>query len=77
MKGFYTVYLYISQGDVRTIIAVLWTALAVIVQAEILRFQSPKFERVYERCLGFLMRESEKVRLQLENIMWHTGPGEL
>jgi diacylglycerol kinase (CTP) len=61
IEGFYTTYLYISQNDVRTIVLVLWMALAVIVPAEILRFQSPKFERVYERCLGFLMRESEKV----------------
>ena len=45
----------------RTIILVLWMALAVIVPADILRFQSPKFERLYERCVGFLMRESEKV----------------
>ena len=60
-KGFYTIYLYISQSDARTIIRLLWMALAVIIPAEIFRFQSPKFERVYERCLGFLMRESEKV----------------
>ena len=46
----------------RTIILVLWMALAVIVPADILRFQSPKFERLYERCVGFLMRESEKVK---------------
>lgn len=46
----------------RTIILVLWMALAVIVPADILRFKSPKFERLYERFLGFLMRESEKAR---------------
>ena len=45
----------------RTIILVLWMALAIIVPADILRFKSPKFERFYERFLGFLMRESEKV----------------
>ncbi|KNZ81994.1 CTP-dependent diacylglycerol kinase 1 [Termitomyces sp. J132] len=38
--GFGTVYLYMSNGDVKTV--------------------SPGFERIYERCLGFLMRESEK-----------------
>jgi diacylglycerol kinase (CTP) len=39
----------------------LWLALCVIVPADLLRFQSPRFERTYERVLGFLMRESEKV----------------
>ena len=60
-KGFFTIYLYISQGDARTVILVLWMALAVIVPADILRFRSPKLEHLYERCVGFLMRESEKV----------------
>jgi hypothetical protein len=36
-------------------------ALAVIVPADFLRFTSPNFERLYERCVGFLMREKEKV----------------
>ena len=54
-----------SQGDVRTITLVLWMALAVIVPADILRFQSPKFEHLYERYLGFLMRESERVGFSL------------
>ena len=36
-------------------------ALAVIVPADFLRFTSPNFERPYERFLGFLMREKEKV----------------
>lgn len=47
----------------RTVILVLWMALAVIVPADILRFRSPKLERLYERYVGFLMRESEKVGL--------------
>lgn len=59
--GFGTVYLYVTNGDVKTVIVLLWTALAVIVPADILRLQSPAFERIYERCLGFLMRECEKV----------------
>ncbi|KAF5384377.1 hypothetical protein D9615_003139 [Tricholomella constricta] len=58
--GFFTVYLYVSNGDVKTVIFVLWTALAVIIPADILRLRSPAFERIYERFLGFLMRESEK-----------------
>jgi diacylglycerol kinase (CTP) len=34
----------------------------VIVPADVLRLHYPPFERSYERVLGFLMRESEKVR---------------
>jgi diacylglycerol kinase (CTP) len=34
----------------------LWLALC-----DLLRFRSPRFERAYERVLGFLMRETEKV----------------
>ncbi|GLB40113.1 putative phosphatidate cytidylyltransferase [Lyophyllum shimeji] len=58
--GFFTIYLYVSDGDVKTVTLILWTALAVIVPADIIRLRSPRFERIFERCLGFLMRESEK-----------------
>ncbi|RDB30196.1 CTP-dependent diacylglycerol kinase 1 [Hypsizygus marmoreus] len=58
--GFFTVYLYVSEGNVKNVVLVLWTALAVIVPADFLRLRYPRFERIYERCLGFLMRESEK-----------------
>ena len=36
-------------------------ALAIIIPADILRLNHSGFERFYEKCLGFLMRESEKV----------------
>ena len=39
----------------------LAVALAVIVPADYLRLHHAGFEKIYERCLGFLMRESEKV----------------
>ncbi|KAG6837142.1 hypothetical protein H0H93_014047 [Arthromyces matolae] len=58
--GFGTLYLYMGSGNVKTVIIILWTALAVIVPADVLRLRSPAFERIYERYLGFLMRESEK-----------------
>ncbi|KAG6840278.1 hypothetical protein C0991_007766 [Blastosporella zonata] len=67
--GFATVYLYISNGDVNTVVFVLWTALAVIVPADIFRLRSPAFERTYERCLGFLMRESEKK--STNGVIWY------
>ena len=59
--GFLTLYLYLSHGSPGRVVVALGTALAVIVPADILRLNVPGFERVYEKCLGFLMRESEKV----------------
>ncbi|KAF8800119.1 hypothetical protein BYT27DRAFT_7056244, partial [Phlegmacium glaucopus] len=67
--GFFTLYLYISEGDVRTIILVLWMALAVIIPADLLRFKSRMFARLYERFLGFLMRESE--RDSINGVVWY------
>lgn len=40
----------------------LSSAMLIIVPADILRLNYPPFERSYERVVGFLMRESEKVR---------------
>lgn len=56
-------YLYSIHAEPRDIILLLSMALAIIIPADILRLHSPGFERFYERCLGFLMRESEKVRV--------------
>lgn len=59
--GFITLHQYmkgsahpakITQGLAKTLL--------VIVSADILRFRSPKFARVYEALLGFLMRPAEK-----------------
>jgi len=58
--GFLTLFLYLSHTSPRPVTRVLWAALAVIVPADVLRLRSPRFARVYERALGFLMRESEK-----------------
>jgi len=41
----------------------------VIAPADIIRLHSPRFERVYERCLGFLMRESEKK--STNGVIWY------
>ncbi|EDR10466.1 uncharacterized protein LACBIDRAFT_316889 [Laccaria bicolor S238N-H82] len=67
--GFFTLYLYISEGDARKITLALWTALAIIVPADLLRFRSQRFERTYERFLGFLMRESEKN--SVNGVVWY------
>ncbi|KAF5344766.1 hypothetical protein D9756_011062 [Leucocoprinus leucothites] len=60
LTGFFTLYLYITESSVAEIVLVLWSSLCIIVPADILRLRSPAFERLYERVLGFLMRESEK-----------------
>src|SRR6266545_889099 len=59
--GFFTLYLYVSQENVDTVVKSLWLALCIILPADFIRFRWPRFERMYERVLGFLMRESEKV----------------
>jgi diacylglycerol kinase (CTP) len=68
--GFFTMYLYVSQGSPARVIMVLWAALAlVIVPADVLRLNYPPFERLYERFLGFLMRDSEKK--STNGVIWY------
>jgi hypothetical protein len=61
-SGFVTLYLYASHGSAERVVVMLSSAMVIIVPADILRLNYPPFERSYERFLGFLMRESEKVR---------------
>ena len=61
--GFLTWYLYASDGNPRVVVYALSLALLVIVPADIVRLNSDRFEWLFERVLGFLMRESEKVRV--------------
>ncbi|KAF9651016.1 hypothetical protein BDM02DRAFT_3267535 [Thelephora ganbajun] len=68
--GFLTLYLYYSNGSPRPVVVSLGTALvAVIAPADAIRLRSPRFERFYERCLGFLMRESEKK--STNGVIWY------
>ncbi|KJA18691.1 hypothetical protein HYPSUDRAFT_920321 [Hypholoma sublateritium FD-334 SS-4] len=67
--GFFTLYLYVSEGEVSKIVFVLWMALCVIVPADLLRFSSKRFARTYETYLGFLMRESE--RDSVNGVVWY------
>jgi hypothetical protein len=60
--GFLTLYLYASHGSPERVVIVLSGALLIIVPGDIIRLNYPSFERNYEKVLGFLMRESEKVR---------------
>jgi hypothetical protein len=62
ISGFVTLYLYTSHGSPQRVVVMLSSAMFIIVPADMLRLNYPPFERTYEKALGFLMRESEKVR---------------
>jgi diacylglycerol kinase (CTP) len=62
ISGFLTIYLYASHGSPQRVIIALSSSLLIVVPADILRLNCPPFERAYEAVVGFLMRESEKVR---------------
>ncbi|KAJ7666764.1 hypothetical protein DFH06DRAFT_984327, partial [Mycena polygramma] len=69
--GFITLGLYLTPSmSPRTVTLVLWSALAVIAPTDVVRLRAPAVERVYERCLGFLMRESE--RTGTNGTLWYT-----
>ncbi|TFK31657.1 hypothetical protein BDQ12DRAFT_577072, partial [Crucibulum laeve] len=67
--GFITLYLYLTPSSVPRITTTLWSALCVIVPADILRFRSRRFAQTYERFWGFLMRESE--RNSVNGVVWY------
>ncbi|KAK7028495.1 hypothetical protein R3P38DRAFT_3190096 [Favolaschia claudopus] len=59
--GFLTLGLYLTPSmSPRVVTIVLWALLAIIAPTDFVRLRVPAVERVYERWLGFLMRESEK-----------------
>ncbi|CAK5263275.1 unnamed protein product [Mycena citricolor] len=59
--GFITLWLYLTPSMSPRIVAIaLWAALAIIAPIDFVRLRSPAVERVYERAVGFLMRESER-----------------
>lgn len=67
--GFFTIYLYMSHGNPTMVVRALWGAFCVILPTDFLRLRSPKFERLYERVLGFLMRDCE--RNQINGVVWY------
>ncbi|KAG2131020.1 hypothetical protein DEU56DRAFT_814474 [Suillus clintonianus] len=58
--GFFTIYLYTSQGNPQKVVIALSSALAILVPIDILRLKYPLFERAFEKCVGIFMRDSEK-----------------
>lgn len=62
--GFLVIPLYTTHTSPRRVVQVLSVAGAVISSVDYVRLRSPRFAVIYEKFLGFLMRESEKVCLQ-------------
>ena len=57
--GFFTVYLYMRGTQVRAITPWLLGALVPIASIDVLRHRYAAFNRLYVKCLGALMRETE------------------
>lgn len=67
--GFFTIYLWTSNGSREHVVVALSTALAVLIPVDILRLRYPTFERVFEKCVGIFMRDSEKVRIRVHSTL--------
>ncbi|KAG8904865.1 hypothetical protein FRB99_001032 [Tulasnella sp. 403] len=68
--GFGVVYLYSGRPEtVNPVIYALAGSLAFIVPCDILRLRNAQFERLYEKAVGFLMRESE--RRSTNGVIWY------
>lgn len=67
--GFAVLYLYVSETDLMIIVRSLSYFLGVVVTADVLRLNIPSFEWLYEKVLGFLMRESEKQKVN--GVVWY------
>jgi hypothetical protein len=50
-----------KDGSAERVVVALSGALAIIAPTDVVRLRVPRFARIYESVLGFLMRESEKV----------------
>ncbi|KAF8576781.1 hypothetical protein K439DRAFT_1536138 [Ramaria rubella] len=67
--GFFVVPLYTHGYSTRPIIIGLTGALVVISAADALRLHNAAFSRFYGSCLGFLMRDSEKHKIN--GVIWY------
>ena len=67
--GFLVLYLHLSHRPLPAVVLGLGKFLGVVVVADVIRLNSPRFERIYEQVLGFLMRESEKERVN--GVVWY------
>lgn len=60
---------YLSHIDLHVIIRNLSYFLGIVVTADVIRLNNDHFEKIYERVLGFLMRESE--RDKVNGVVWY------
>ncbi|TCD69783.1 hypothetical protein EIP91_006319 [Steccherinum ochraceum] len=67
--GLITLYLYTHHVPPRPVIIALSSFLAIAVPADVLRLNSPAFERLFETCLGLFMRDSEKK--STNGVIWY------
>lgn len=67
--GFLVLYLYLSHTDLSLIVRNLAIFLGIVITADVLRLNIPWFEGVYEKVLGFLMREAEKEKVN--GVVWY------
>ncbi|PWY99135.1 hypothetical protein BCV70DRAFT_212499 [Testicularia cyperi] len=67
--GFIVLYLYTSGTDLNVIVRNLSYFLGIVVSADVIRLNNADFEWLYERVLGFLMRESEKDKVN--GVVWY------
>lgn len=67
--GFIVLTLYVSKTDLKVIVRNLSYFLGVVVTADVIRLNLSSFESLYEKVLGFLMRESEKTKVN--GVVWY------
>lgn len=67
--GLLVLQLYFSDQEYTTVVRNLSIFLGIVVTADVIRLNNDGFEQIYERVLGFLMRESEKDKVN--GVVWY------
>ncbi|KAN0059610.1 Diacylglycerol kinase [Thecaphora frezii] len=67
--GGLVLYLYLNHVDLDVIVRNLSYFLAIVVTADVIRLNNAHFEAFYETLLGFLMRDSEKEKVN--GVVWY------
>lgn len=67
--GFLVLTLYLRHHNLQSIVTGLSIFLGIVITADVIRLNSPAFETIYEKVLGFLMREAEKEKVN--GVVWY------
>ncbi|CAO1638331.1 unnamed protein product [Sympodiomycopsis kandeliae] len=67
--GFLVLYLYLSHHNLERIVSGLSIFLGIVITADVIRLNNADFEWLYEKVLGFLMREAEKEKVN--GVVWY------